>query len=124
MRGDEAAPGLEHASQQRSGHRERRVRHHRVGPARQPQIARVGPYDRHCVPEAVAERLCATRVQLDGDDARATVDERRGQRTEAGTDVEHEIAAPHTGFGDESFSPIGSEQVGTPPWRGHGDAPS
>ena len=115
---------MEQPTQQGRTHRERWIGHDRERPPRQTEVARVNLYHRHRAPEAVAQRLRASGVQLDCDHVRATVDERRGERAEPRADVDHEIAAPHTGVDDESFSPVGSEQVGAPPWPGHGDAPS
>ena len=78
------------------------------------EIRRVGLHDDDGASEAVAEVLRASRVQLDRDDPRAGVDERRGERAEAGADVEDAVAAAYPGEGDETLSPIGTEEVEHP----------
>ena len=74
--------------------------------------------------EPLPEDLGAPRVQLDGDDARTRVDERRGECTRACTHVDDQIAAPDSAVGDESFSPAWVELMPPPPpWLSHGDGP-
>jgi hypothetical protein len=69
--------------------------------------------------------LCAARVQLDGDDSSAGVDQYRGERAGAGADVDDEVTWLDGGLLDEQLRPIVSELMPAPPRplvRGH-DAP-
>ncbi len=93
-------------------------------PARQPQVRRIGLDDDREPAEPLPEDFGAPRVQLDGDDARARIDERRGECTRACPHVDDQIAAPDSAVGDESFSPARVELMPPPPpWLSHGDGP-
>jgi hypothetical protein len=92
---------------------------------RQPEVRRVG-LDDHCEPaEPLPEDLRTPRVQLDGDDTRAGVDQRRGERARARADIDDQITAADSAVGDESFSPARVELMPSPPpWLSHSDGPS
>lgn len=92
--------------------------------ARQPEVHRVG-LDHHREPaEPLPEDLRTRRMQLDGDDTRAGVDERCGERARARSDIEDQITAADSAVGDESFSPARVELMPSPPpWLSHGDGP-
>ena len=74
--------------------------------------------------EPLPEDLRTRRMQLDGDDTRAGVDERCGERARARSDIEDQITAADSAVGDESFSPARVELMPSPPpWLSHGDGP-
>jgi hypothetical protein len=74
---------------------------------------------------SLPEDLRTPRVQLDGDDTRAGVDQRRGERARARADIDDQITAADSAVGDESFSPARVELMPSPPpWLSHGDGPS
>jgi hypothetical protein len=94
------------------------------GTARQPQVRRVGLDHYRELAEPLPEDLGASRMQLDGDDPRARVDEWCGEGTRARPYVDDQIAAPDSTVGDESFSPARVELMpAPPPWLSHGDGP-
>jgi hypothetical protein len=118
------APRPEQAGEQPRRHRERRIGDDVERTARQPQIRRVD-FDDHGEPaESLPQDLGAPRMQLDGDDPRSRVDERRGEGTRARPHVDDQIAAADGAVGDESFSPTRVELMPAPPPRlSHGDGP-
>ena len=92
--------------------------------ARQPEVRRVGFHDHREPAEPLPEGLRTPRMQLDGDDPRAGVDKRCGERACACADIEDQITAADSAVGDESFSPARVELMPSPPpWLSHGDGP-
>jgi len=73
--------------------------------AGQAQVRGIGGDNGDAVTEPGAQLGSALWVALDRDDGRAGVDERPGDGTEAGADVEHEVAAPDTRISDEPLRP-------------------
>jgi hypothetical protein len=127
IRGDKPATPAEEAPDQRRGDRERRVGNHLVRPPGKPEICRV---DLHHgdgrIRETLTEMPRATGVELDGDDARADVDQLARERAGTGPDVEHQITRFDPCRENEAASPAVSELMPSqvrPPFGGHG-APS
>jgi hypothetical protein len=127
IRGDKPATSTEEAPYQRSGDRERRVRHDLVRPPGKPEICRVDLHHRDGrIREQLTEMPRATRVELDGDDTRAGVDQLARERAGTGTDVEHQVTRFDPCRDNEAASPAVSELMPSPvrpPFGGHG-APS
>jgi hypothetical protein len=126
MGGAQSTSGLEKTTHHRRSDRIRGIGHDVEGLARQPEIGGVGANDRGPASEASLEMCGALRVQFDGDHAHASVDQRRREGTEPGTDVEHERAVGQPGVTDEPVRDSRVESVPSPPWPrpGHADAPS
>ena len=76
-----------------------------------------------CLGVAPHQQLGGAAVELDGDDARAGIEERGGDDAVAGTEVEHELAGTDARSADEAGSVSGPEEVPAARWRGHGGAP-
>lgn len=92
--------------------------------ARQPEVAGIGLDDHDAPAKPLPQDLGALRVQLDGDDPRAGVNEGRGKCSLTRTHIEDEITAADSAVGYEPFSPSRVELVPTPPpWLCHGDGP-
>jgi hypothetical protein len=53
-------------------------------------------------------------MQLEGDDARAASNQRLGERSGTGSNVQDEFARTYAGVVNESFSPPTTESVPTP----------
>ena len=71
--------------------------------------------------EACAQFRCSRRVQLHGEHPGSRPLQRRGQGAVAGTEVHHDVTAPHRGRGDEPVGPVRKEWVPSPaPRRGRG----
>jgi hypothetical protein len=110
---------------------ERWVRDDMERPARQPQRGRIGackdePPAGDVRREPLAERVAPTVVELDGDDACADGEQRRGDGAVAGADVEDEGSGREPRVSDELLGPPRVQPVPSPPDRGaaHGGAPS
>jgi hypothetical protein len=127
IRGEKAAAATDEAPDERRRDRERRVGHHLERPARKPEISRVDLHHRDGrIREPLAEALSATRVELDGDDTGADIEQLTRERAGAGTDVENEVAWIDPCPDNEAASPAVSELMPSParpPFGGH-DAPS
>lgn len=121
-----AAPGREESPEQGAADGKGRVGHHGERPGRKSQISRIGPHDLDAVAEAFAQLRSSSRMQLDGNDPHADVDECSGDRSVTRADVEYERARSQLGLSDEPARPRRAEFVPSPrPSRpGHGDAPS
>jgi hypothetical protein len=122
--GHESAAAAQQAADQRRGDPERRVGHNLERPPWKPEITRVDVHhgDRR-VGEPAPEVICATRVELDGDDACAHVDQLPRERAGTGPDVEHEVTRIDPRGGNEAASPGVSELMPSPagpPFGGHG----
>lgn len=115
--------------QQQRGDVVRRARHHPERPRRQPEITGIGPDHRHRrVREPPTQPIGTTGMEFDGDHPGTGPNQRRGQRTESGPDVEDELARFDAGFVHDPLSPTTIERMpspGTPrlPGAGH-DGPS
>lgn len=121
----QSAPWVEEPTHDRRGDRVRRVGHDVERPSWQPEVGSIGTDDPDRFAEPRLELARPTVVQLDGDDAGARVDQRLGDRSPAGADVEDEGALGEPGVTDEPAGSCWMELVPSPPWRpGHGDAPS
>ena len=91
---------------------------------RQPKVGGVSLDHDDAATEALSKDVGPTRVQLDGDDPRARIEERGSERARARTDIEHQITAADSAVGDEPFSPARLELMPSPPpWLCHGNAP-
>lgn len=119
---DEPAFGAEEVAHQRRRDGEGRVGDHRVRAPREPQVGGVGPHHRHGLAgEPLGEEPRPHGVELDGDDARAGLDEGPGQRP--GADVDVDVTAPDARLGDEPACVASVELVEPPaglPSPGHG----
>ena len=83
--------------------------------------------------ETVSESLCPHRVDFDSDHLDRSLGESASDRADPGTDLEDELAWAKLGFGDETLSKLGTEEVltetasslvpGCPPMGGHGRSP-
>jgi hypothetical protein len=124
---DELARGREEAAQHGGGGRERRVRDDPERLAGQPQVRHVGADDleARCAGEPGPEEHDPPRVELEGDDARAGLQQVVGDRASARAEVEHEVAGFDAGTRHEPAGPVVSESMPPPsrPYRGH-DGPS
>jgi hypothetical protein len=118
------APLREQAVQQCRRDRERRVGDDMERTARQPEVRRVGLDHHRESAEPLPEGLRTPRMQLDGDDPRAGVDQRCCERARARAHIDDQITAADSAVGDESFSPARVELMPSPPpWLSHGDGP-
>ena len=124
MRRHQPAPGRHHASQEPRGHGEGGIGDHPEGPPREAEVTGIGLDDGDGESLVlVAEPPGPGGVELHGDDPRSRSQERRGQGTRPGADVEHEIAALDTGVRDDQAGPAPIEGVPSPQWPrvpGHG----
>lgn len=108
------------------GQRPRRVGDDSKGPARRSEVAQVGFHDGHrIVGEATAEVGGPCWMSLDGDDAPARLDERSGQRSLAGTEIDDQVAGADACVGDDAPGDGRIKPMPTPsslwyPRRGHG----
>src|SRR5262249_14855292 len=76
--------------------------------------------------EAALQPARVALVPLDGDHSRAGRGQRGGHRAQPGTEVEHQVARPDPGVGDQSRGDAAIEEVdpgGTRP-PGHGTSPA
>jgi hypothetical protein len=123
---EEPAAAAHEAPDQRGGDAERRVGHHPERPPREPQVDRVYLHHRdRSTREPIAQLLSAAGVELEGDNARAEIDQRERQPAGPGTDVEDEIAGSDSCRNDKVTSPVVIELMPSParpPFGGH-DAP-
>ncbi len=90
---------------------------------RQSNVAPVGAYDDDVgVGEFAPKFLNASWVQLEGNDARASLDEWSDECAGTGTDIENEVAGTYSGVVNESFGPSTIESMPSPscPLLGHG----
>jgi hypothetical protein len=100
---DEATRRAEEAAEDGCRAGERKVRHHPERVPGQSQVSRVGLHDGHRpIRESSAKGGRPPRVELHGDHASPAVEQRRGQRPAAGSDVENEVARRDAGLGDEA----------------------
>lgn len=98
------------------GDRERWVGDDPVRTSREPQVSCIGHHDGHRRGlEAIPEESGASAVQLKGDDTYAGLHQGCSQRTESGTDIEHEIAGCESGVLYEERRPALIELVEPPP---------
>jgi hypothetical protein len=127
IRGEKAAAATDEAPDQRRRDRERRVGHHLERPPGKPEIGRVDLHHRDGrICEPVAEALSPPRVELDGNDTRAGIEQLARERARAGTDVENQVGRIDPCRENEAASPAVSELMPSParpPLGGH-DAPS
>jgi len=124
VRSDQPATGTDQALDERRGDTERRIRHHFKGAARETEIGRVGPNDRHLgLIELIPQVRGAVWMQLDCNNARTGGDERAGYRSCSRTDVENKVTGDYASVCDEAARPTTIELMPPPPWpadRGHG----
>jgi hypothetical protein len=124
VRTDQATPRAHQALDERRGDRERRVRHHLEGTARQTEIGRVGTNDPHVASiELTSQVGGALWMQLNRDDARPGRDERSSYRSSSGTDVENQVSRGDASVCDDAMRPTAIELMPPPSWPadgGHG----
>jgi len=113
--GQQPAPRLEQATEQRAGHGEGRVGHHVVGAAREAKVPGVSLHDDHRLAESTMEVAGALWMCFDGDDAGARVDERSRECSEPGAHVDDGGTSNNGGVGDEPSGPLRVELVPSPP---------
>ena len=125
MRGEQPAPGLQEATQQRRRHIEWWIRHNVVRPSRQAEISGVRPDDDDGGAEALAQHPGPARMRLDGDYASASLQQRHCHRPHSRTDIDDERAGGYDRVSDELPCPSGFELVPCPaPLSGaHGGGP-
>jgi hypothetical protein len=111
------AAGLKEPTQEGGGDAEGRVGDDVVGLAGESEVGCVGPHHDDGVAEPLPQPPRPAGVDLDGHDPRAAADERIGDGTRAGADVEHEGARGDVGVSDEALRPSGFESVEPPPRR-------
>jgi hypothetical protein len=121
---DEPAPRGEQPPQEGSRDSKRWIGDNPESLAGEPEVARVRLDDNHAIGgETFSQEVDAPIVELHGNDARSRLDERAGERSIAGTYVEHEFARFDSGLLDEERGPSAIEPVIPPPGRrppGHG----
>lgn len=98
MGGEQSAARLQEATQQGSGQAEWRVGHDVVGPSGETEVAGIGLDDHDDVPEALAQVPGPIGMCLHCDHPSAAGDERGGERSHAGADVEDEGAWGYGGL--------------------------
>jgi hypothetical protein len=107
---------------------EGRVRDHVVRPTREAQVARIALHDDDVAVERfeqLSETIGTSGMPLDRDDACPRGDERPGQGSGTGADVDDDRMGWDPRVSDEARCELGLESVPSPlPWRGHGDGPS
>lgn len=123
---NELTAGREKPAHQRSADAERGVGHDMERAPREAKVGGIGLHDRdRGTREPLAKMLRAARMQLDGDDSRASRDQSGRERAGPGADVDDEITRSDGGLLDEQPRPVVSELMPAPPRplvRGH-DAP-
>ncbi len=125
MRGEQPAPGLQEATQQRRRHIEWWIRDNVVRPARQAKISGVRPNEDDGGAESLAQHPGTAGMRLDGDYASASRQQRRRHRPNPGTDIEDEGAGDYGRLSDELLCPSRVELMpGPAPLSGaHGGGP-
>lgn len=125
MRGEQPAPGLQEATQQRRRHVEWWIRHNVVGASRQAEISGVRPNHDDGGAEALAQHPGPASMRRDGDYASASLKQRRCHRPGSRTDIDDERAGGYGRLSDELPCPSGVELVPCPaPLSGaHGGGP-
>ena len=123
----QACTGREQSLQQSGGDPVRRAGDDPERPVRQPEITSIGTNHRHRrIREPPTQSVGTTRVELYGDHLGSGPNQRRGQRTETGTDVENELTGSDPGGVHDALGPTTIERMpspGTPrlPGAGHGE---
>jgi hypothetical protein len=94
---------VEEPVQDRRGPTKGRIRHDPVGRAGQGNITNVGVQhdDVRGGGEPSGQPVCQRLVELDGEDRRRSLGQRRGQYASAGAEVDDTVVALHAGVGDE-----------------------
>jgi hypothetical protein len=127
VRSDQTTTRADQALYERRGDRERRVRHHFEGAARETEIGRVGANDRHvALMELSPQVRGAPWMQLNRNNARSGGDEGASYRSGSRTDIENKVTGNDASVCDDAARPSTIELMPPPPWpadRGHG-APS
>lgn len=118
MGAHESAPVSEETAHDAGGDREGRVRNNLEGSARKAEVYRVDLHDEDACPRVELPQLGGSpRVQLDGDDGGPGGEKRLGEAARPGSEVQHEIARPDAGLGDEPGRKAPIEAVEPPPPR-------
>jgi hypothetical protein len=123
---NQSAPRSDQPVQQSHRGGERGVGHHREAATRQLQIARVGHDDLDAVAVATPQVRRPLGVELNGNHPRPCFEERLGQDTIPGTDVQDEVAGCDCGGCDDAGRPTLIESVPPPVPRrfgAHGTSP-
>jgi hypothetical protein len=94
-------------------------------PARQTEVAGIRLNHDDRITKTVAQVLGSAGMRFDGNHASARVNQRRGQRSDSGANIDDDGAAGDAGVSDESVCPRGVELVPRPLplCGGHGDGP-
>jgi hypothetical protein len=115
--GYQAAAGLEDAPQQRRANVEGKVRDHVVRPTRETQVACIALHDDDAAVERrepLSETIGTSGMPLDRDDACPRRDERRGQGSGTGADVDDDRVGREPRVSDETRGKLGLEPVPSP----------
>ena len=112
--GDQPAPRLEEAAEQRGRHVEGRVRDDVIRTTWEPELGRVRLYDHDAAAESLTQALRAIGMRFDRDDTRARVEERARDRAGAGADVEDGGTGRESCVSDEPLRPPSVELVPAP----------
>lgn len=122
---DESTTGVEQPAHERGRDAIGRVGHDVERSARKSQVRRVRASDDGPACEAILEVRGTARVELDGDNPCAGVEQGTGDGTEPGPNVEDECPLGEPSVSDEASRGPGGELVESPvPWRSHGGGPS
>jgi len=123
---NQSASRCDEPSQDGGSDREWWVCDHPERPLGQAQVDRVGhDHGDRATDEGSSQGGCSLSMELNCNYVGAAFEERTGERTIAGADVEYEITRANSGICNDSFRPAATEVVPPPtcPFRGH-DAPS
>jgi hypothetical protein len=113
---------LQDPFEQHRGDGERRAGHHPVGVSGETEVRSICLDDGQIAPEPVAKMAGPVGVQFDGYNSSAVFEEGGGDRSLAGTDVEHQAGRLDAGASYEAVRPPSVKFVPSPPaWcRDHG----
>jgi hypothetical protein len=120
-----ARPATSDQHRKRSAEVVRRTCDHAKRPAWRPKMGSVALHHGHRVgSETTPQILRSPSMQLHGDDMRTSRDQRLGQRTGTGTDVEHQLARANSSVRYEPSRPLVTKRMPSPgpawpPGRGH-----
>ena len=125
MGGEQPAPGLQEATQQRRRHVEWWIRDNVVRASGQAKISGVRPNDDDGGAEALTQHPGPASMRLDGDDASASRQQRRRHRPNPRTNIDDEGAGGYGRLSDELLCPSRVELMpGPAPLSGaHGGGP-
>ena len=111
----EPAAGLQQPFEQGGGDGERRVGHHPVGAARQPEIRSVRLDDDNVRPKSLSKITEPVGMRFDGDHPRTDFEQGGADRSMTCAYVEDQAARLDVGLSDETRRPSGVQFVPSPP---------